>query len=202
MSTRATFDPQEVEFMSEETMIKIVPLYDMDRIDLITGSIGPFTANESIAEVPLWIAMTLRKKGKCRVIQPDWLKAIQLRDTFEKEVASVSFASLPFHYLEIALLLLKFAGDDFEDQHLIRAKIEDIENFRHDKMKMGLRRISAVDGPMFGFVLNNISAMEINRNREFVCTSLHNLRQIDGANEEEEDEEEDEQANEEQDDDD
>ncbi|KAL0491989.1 DNA replication complex GINS protein [Acrasis kona] len=186
MSTRATFDPQEVEFMSEETMIKIVPLYDMDRIDLITGSIGPFTANESIAEVPLWIAMTLRKKGKCRVIQPDWLKAIQLRDTFEKEVASVSFA----------------AGDDFEDQHLIRAKIEDIENFRHDKMKMGLRRISAVDGPMFGFVLNNISAMEINRNREFVCTSLHNLRQIDGANEEEEDEEEDEQANEEQDDDD
>ena len=31
-----SFEPSELEFLSEETMIRITPLIDLDRIDLIT----------------------------------------------------------------------------------------------------------------------------------------------------------------------
>jgi hypothetical protein len=31
-----SLDPNELEFLSEETMIQIIPHFDMERIDLIT----------------------------------------------------------------------------------------------------------------------------------------------------------------------
>jgi hypothetical protein len=41
------------------------------------GDFGPFKINQ-IVEVPLWLAIELKKKNKCRVITPEWLSIEKL----------------------------------------------------------------------------------------------------------------------------
>lgn len=36
------------------------------------GTFGPFSPNQR-ARVPLWLALTLKRQKKCRVVLPDWL---------------------------------------------------------------------------------------------------------------------------------
>lgn len=65
--------PTEMEFVaSSETQIQILPLVTVDRFRLLSGTYGPFRP-PSHAEVPLWLALSLRKKRKCVIIPPDWL---------------------------------------------------------------------------------------------------------------------------------
>lgn len=44
----------------------------MKSIHVIQGSFGPFEPYVPVA-VPLWLAISLRKKDKCRIIIPDWM---------------------------------------------------------------------------------------------------------------------------------
>lgn len=65
--------PTEMEFVaSSETPIQILPLVTVDKFRLLSGTYGPFRP-PSHAEVPLWLALSLRKKRKCVIIPPDWL---------------------------------------------------------------------------------------------------------------------------------
>lgn len=37
------------------------------------GTFGPFFPNQR-AQVPLWLALTLKRQKKCRIVLPDWLE--------------------------------------------------------------------------------------------------------------------------------
>lgn len=72
-STQYGILPTEMEYVaSTETMIRILPLVSVDRVRLLSGTYGPFRP-PAHAEVPLWLALSLRKKRKCVIIPPDWL---------------------------------------------------------------------------------------------------------------------------------
>lgn len=45
-------------------MIQIVPLFNEPSIQLTEGQFGPFRLDNPI-DVPLWLAVFLKKKGKC-----------------------------------------------------------------------------------------------------------------------------------------
>lgn len=64
--------PDEHTFLAEEEVIDIVPLFSMSKVRLISGIYGPFTP-PSKATVPLWLALSLKRKRKCRIVAPDWL---------------------------------------------------------------------------------------------------------------------------------
>ncbi|OQR84906.1 DNA replication complex GINS protein PSF2, partial [Thraustotheca clavata] len=105
-----------------------------------------------------------------------------LMQRMEGENASELFEPLPFHYLEIATMLLKFAPDDMEQAEKIRLILEDIQHSRQEKIRNGLCRIAndvQTGGSAHAVQLNNVAAMEINSVRQFMtCVSHFTSRKI------------------------
>ena len=67
------FTPAEMEFLAEqETNVTICPLVRIDKLHLIAEDYGPFRPQTNI-QVPLWLALTLKRGGHCRIVPPDWL---------------------------------------------------------------------------------------------------------------------------------
>ena len=65
-------DPSEVEFLAEKETITIIPNFSHDIVYLIGGDVGPFNAGLPV-DVPLWMAINLKQRQKCRVQPPDWM---------------------------------------------------------------------------------------------------------------------------------
>lgn len=70
---QAGLTPDELTFLAEDDVIDIVPLFSMSRVRLLSGIYGPFTP-PSRATVPLWLALSLKRKRKCRIVPPEWLQ--------------------------------------------------------------------------------------------------------------------------------
>ncbi len=88
-----SLSPQELAFLAEQDTIEVVPLFSMSRVRLLSvscrgvgrcylrsdligryhkGVYGPFNPPAK-AQVPLWLAMSLKRKRKCRIVAPEWL---------------------------------------------------------------------------------------------------------------------------------
>ena len=86
-------------------------------------------------EVPLWLALFLKKRDKCQIKPPEWLEVDRLKATLAEERENEDkFSDLPFHYLEMAKLLLANASSDLTDANAIRALLADIEDVRRAKV--------------------------------------------------------------------
>jgi GINS complex subunit 2 len=127
----------ENEFLAEETIITITSNIDHPEFKFISGVFGPLEASYP-CKVPLWLAITLRKRGKCTVVIPDWMSRALLEQNIDNEKNLDLFEPLPFHYKEISQLLLNNARDDFPDPDRVAALLHDIENIRLDRAKIGI----------------------------------------------------------------
>jgi GINS complex subunit 2 len=72
--TGDSMDPSEIEFLAESEPLRIVPNFNEGQLYLLGGDVGPFRAGLPVT-VPLWVAVSLRQRQKCRIIQPDWMDA-------------------------------------------------------------------------------------------------------------------------------
>uniref|UniRef100_A0A3Q4MH73 GINS complex subunit 2 n=1 Tax=Neolamprologus brichardi TaxID=32507 RepID=A0A3Q4MH73_NEOBR len=80
-------DASEVEFLAEKEMVKIIPNFSLDKVFLIGGDLGPFNPGLPI-DVPVWLALNLKQRQKCRIIPPEWMdveKLEEMRDLERKE---------------------------------------------------------------------------------------------------------------------
>jgi GINS complex subunit 2 len=124
---KGSLSENELEFFAEFEYIEILPKFSMEEIDLVEGTVGPFESNV-LVKVPLWMGCTLRKKGVCKIIQPKWLTVEKLKEILQEEKLEQrqqDFSSLPFYFLEIGLILLKYSnlnGSDFEKSENIKSK--------------------------------------------------------------------------------
>merc|ERR1711934_509673 len=166
----------EVEFVSEDEEVKIIPKFQMAAVNMIEhGSIGPFRAQIPIS-VPLWLALSLRKSGFCLIKPPYWLDLAWLRAKLEEgREDDLFFTSLPFHYMEIASQLLSIASEDVPEASTIRSVLLDLEAVRHAKLRKGFM---SIDGSQMAIQFKNVSAMEINRVRPFFSTCVDQLRDV------------------------
>lgn len=65
--------PSEIEYLAtSSTHVHIVPLTSIDKARFLSGVYGPFRPPQRTL-VPLWLALTLKKKGKCYIIPPEWM---------------------------------------------------------------------------------------------------------------------------------
>nr|CAD7600605.1 unnamed protein product [Timema genevievae] len=128
-------DPAEVEFLAEKEMVSIIPNFNFDRIFLISGEIGPFRAGLPV-KVPIWMAINLRQRQKCRIIPPDWMDVDKLLEVKEIESQSRFFTKMPSeHYMVEARLLLGAAAGDITRTDEIRTVLKDIWDMRMSKLR-------------------------------------------------------------------
>ncbi|KAH8501544.1 hypothetical protein H0E87_016367 [Populus deltoides] len=117
-SNMSLFSPGEIEFMAEDELVEIVPNLRMDSLNFICGDYVPFHP-QLAAQVPLWLAVALKKRGKCTIRPPQWMSIENLAQVLELERDSHAFQPLPFHYLEISRLLFDHAREDIPDMYMV-----------------------------------------------------------------------------------
>uniref|UniRef100_H3H255 DNA replication complex GINS protein PSF2 n=1 Tax=Phytophthora ramorum TaxID=164328 RepID=H3H255_PHYRM len=163
----ASLSASETEFLAEQELIAILPHFHLRANSGMLNFISPGITTH----VPLWLAIMLKQLNKCRILAPPWLSVDYLASRLEREKNSEVFEELPFHYLEVASLLLKNAPEDLDQGEHVRSLLEDLQNVRQDKIRKGLSKIADdVQGgeTAFAIQMNNISALEINSVREFM----------------------------------
>ncbi len=57
---------------------------------LLQGTYGPFTPNMPVS-VPLWLALALQRRKKCRILPPDWMNP----DTLQGRTRADSLLAVP-----------------------------------------------------------------------------------------------------------
>jgi len=162
------------EFLAEDTPITIIPKFRHDVLHFISGDFGPFTP-QSPVEVPLWLAVTLKKRQKCQIKPPEWMDAEHLVNKLEREKTNDEFQDLPYHFMEIVSILFNSAVDDIEDADRIRTLLEDIQNVRQTKIRKGMQSVAddvRDGGTITSVKLNNIGSIEINSVRPFLVEAL------------------------------
>ncbi|KAI5450977.1 DNA replication protein psf2 [Naganishia albida] len=132
--------PQELTFVTEEQEIEIVPSFSMSKIRLVSGVYGPFDPPRR-ATVPLWLALSLKRKRKCRIVPPDWLSPEILSAMVQEEMNEphALWANIPRHLFETAKVLLDVAPTDLPDPAQIRSILLHLRHLRLAKIRSALR---------------------------------------------------------------
>jgi len=177
------FAPTELEFLAEDEYVEIVPRFTFQEIELLSGTIGPFKPRTTV-KVPLWFALQLRERQMCIIQLPEWLTRDQLsalKQEEEREKDSNLLATIPFHYQEIATLLLRYSPDSFSGvDGEARIQVKDVEEVRESKLHTSLRDVQEYSSVA---KISNVGAMEINRIRPFLLNSMHRFRDLKAAEE-------------------
>lgn len=94
------------EFLSEDELIEIVPNFNHDKVlHLINGDFGPFTPAVPV-KVPLWMALNLFSKQKCKINVPQWL--IDIEELWNEQKNNNGLIQMPCdHWIEVARALEK-----------------------------------------------------------------------------------------------
>jgi hypothetical protein len=130
---------QLAEFLAQETEIEITMNRKMNQLNLLEP-VGPFEMFKR-QTVPLWLAILLRQKNKATIVIPDWLQVPSLQQWLQKEKESPAFQEAPFHYIEIAKLLLAHASEEMQNPILIQELLFSIKDIRWNKLRQGILQI-------------------------------------------------------------
>ncbi|KAK4688902.1 GINS complex subunit 2, partial [Tremellales sp. Uapishka_1] len=181
--------PDELTFLAEEEVIEIVPLFSMTPIRLLSGVYGPFQP-PSAASVPLWLALSLKRKRKCRIRAPDWLAIEKLSAVLQLEQKNVEgFEPLPRRFMETSKILLDVASDDIASPAQIRSLLKDLREVRQAKIRLGLQS----EGVMRGSYLQvtNLTPLELTELKPFLVKAMGIMQRLEPKREEDDDDEDD-----------
>ncbi|XP_063900257.1 DNA replication complex GINS protein PSF2-like [Zophobas morio] len=177
MDSLSEFTASEIEFFAEDEGITIVPNFRLEKLSLIRKDYGPFEPSLPV-EVPLWLAMNLKKRSRCRIVSPPWLNTEFLTKKIEEEQEKEQLSELPAYALEIGMRVLKYAPDDISNATQTRISLEKLWETRLAKLKKSLHEISDPTA----LKLKNISHMEINYWRSFLTHSMDYFYEMTEAN--------------------
>jgi GINS complex subunit 2 len=107
---------------------------------------------------------------------------LELSPPFIKDAASAKAQdnALPYHWLEVAHLLLTHAAEDFEEGDQVRRLVRDLREVRMSKLRKGFAVLEAGAG----IKLNGVGALEVAEVRGFVGGVVDGLRKINRSREE------------------
>ncbi|KAL7076870.1 hypothetical protein ACQ4LE_003695 [Meloidogyne hapla] len=130
-------DPSVCEFIAENELIQILPNFNERTIHLISGDFGPFEAGSPVT-VPLWFALQLKYKHKCKIVPPEWLRIDELKKLLVSETERITFAPVPNCFFEIAHILVTNAYSDLEHVEQLKMLVRDLQDKREAKMRTSI----------------------------------------------------------------
>lgn len=117
-------NPAQVEFLAENQFVEVIPNFSHDKLYLICGEVGPFRPGIPV-QVPLWVAINLKQRQKCRLTAPDWMNVEVLTTAKEEESQSRSFTRMPCeHYMVTTQLILSAAPHDIANADEVRTLVK------------------------------------------------------------------------------
>ncbi|XP_034251566.1 probable DNA replication complex GINS protein PSF2 [Thrips palmi] len=174
-------DPSEVEFIAEKERVSIVPNFNNATVHLISGDVGPFRAGLPV-NVPVWMALNLRQRQKCRILAPDWLDVDKLEALKEEEKASKYFTKMPSeHYMVVAQLILSAVEDDIPRIEEIRMAVKNLWDVRISKLRSSVDTFIKSGGSHAR--LDYLTTMEINSVRPLLPHALDFIDRLNKASE-------------------
>lgn len=196
-ATRYGILPTEMEYVaSSETLVDILPLVSLDRVRLLSGTYGPFQP-PAHAVVPLWLAISLRKKRKCVIIPPEWLSVGKCLCSYvqmpsqntcgrkRRRCPSPHCRFISWQYRSFCLnstykiaTYTSSAAEDIPSSSKIRSLLKDLREARQSKILAGLEMINGAHLEM-----TNISSLEICELRPFFRTALKQLHSLQASRE-------------------
>ncbi|XP_058814813.1 probable DNA replication complex GINS protein PSF2 [Topomyia yanbarensis] len=172
-------EPDELEFIGENSTIGVIPNFNHDPIYLISGAVGPFRGGHPI-HIPLWLAIHLRQQQKCRIVPPEWMDPRLLEDIKEEEKRTRNFTKMPSeHYMVEAKLVLNTAPEDVPQSDEIKTLIKDIWDTRCAKLRTTTDVFLKGEGEMIK--LDNVTIVELHTIRTFLLHSMDLLSRIQQA---------------------
>ncbi|KAG0359540.1 DNA replication complex GINS protein psf2 [Gamsiella multidivaricata] len=168
--------PLEIEFLAENELIEISASIDTKQDLELLGSTIASLKPLQVNKVPLWMAITLKKKQKCSIVVPNWMTVESLQRSLKEEQEQDRFSALPYHYMETAQLLLENACDDIPAADTVRTLLKDLREARQSKARQG---VAALD--MTYIQMDNIGLMEINEIRPFFTKAFYEIQKLKPA---------------------
>uniref|UniRef100_A0A8D1U2Q7 DNA replication complex GINS protein PSF2 n=1 Tax=Sus scrofa TaxID=9823 RepID=A0A8D1U2Q7_PIG len=166
-------DAAEVEFLAEKELVTIIPNFSLDKIYLIGGDLGPFNPGLPV-QVPLWLAINLKQRQKCRLLAPEWMDVEKLEKMRDHERKEDTFTPAPNpHYTELTKLLLNHASDNIPKADEIRTLIKDVWDTRVAKLRVSAD--SFVRQQEAHAKLDNLTLMEVNAGGAFLTRALSHM---------------------------
>ncbi|KAJ4409998.1 DNA replication protein psf2 [Neurospora sp. IMI 360204] len=74
----------EVAFLAEMEMVTVVPRQRLDSIDLLGGK-TPQLRPPHRAQLPLWLALLLKKQRRANIVPPAWMHPVSLAEIIHRE---------------------------------------------------------------------------------------------------------------------
>lgn len=184
----ATTDFADDEFLSEECMITIQPLFTISEpLRFLSQECGPFD-RRTPAVVPLWVALHLQRHGKCQIIPPPWLSVEYLKSKLreERERSTSTFAVLDEHVIQLATALL--SNDTISQEYMggeanrkqMQIVLAEMLMLRRAKIIEGLKQIDVTTSVA---EITNMTSMERSAIRNQSTLILENLRTLWGIRE-------------------
>jgi len=179
-------------FLAGDEQIQIVPSFTHRKtLSLMSRSVGPFTSGIEVT-VPMWLALSFRKRGLCRIKAPEFMKIENLENILRYERENNTFCdALPHRHSEIARAILSISGlasdadaGDLAQPELVRALLEDIEAVRMDKIRNNIKIMSeqSLNKPdtLPAIDVTGIGSLEIQETRPFLVEAFKWHRNASG----------------------
>ncbi|KAI9041034.1 DNA replication protein PSF2 [Aspergillus affinis] len=91
--------------------------------------------------------------------------------------------ALPFHWLEMGMMLLDAASDDLVEPNTVRRLLKELREVRTAKIRSGTDVLDAAATGGGGVALTGVGAMEITEGRGFIAGVVDGLRRIGASKE-------------------
>ncbi|XP_072790299.1 DNA replication complex GINS protein PSF2 isoform X1 [Taeniopygia guttata] len=140
------------------------------------GDLGPFNPGLPV-EVPVWLAINLKQRQKCRLIPPEWMDVGKLEEIRDQERKEDTFTPMPSpYYMELTKLLLNYASDNIPRADEIRTLVKDTWDTRVAKLRLSAD--SFVRQQEAHAKLDNLTLMEINTTGTFLTQALDHMYKL------------------------
>ncbi|KAL6928310.1 hypothetical protein ACO0SA_003048 [Hanseniaspora valbyensis] len=128
-------------------------------------------------EIPLWMAMILKKQRFCRMVTPSWLSVKRLKEYLQFERNnSYKFSALPWSWMVISKIFINQFPEDLPSEDKLselRSVLQDIREIRMVKVQRGMEILNESH-----LQLDNLSLLEINEFRPFILTTMTRMKDL------------------------
>lgn len=144
-----------------------------------SGDVGPFKPGLPVS-VPLWLAVNLRQRQRCRLVRPGWLEVERLEEVRDMEKEDPLFTEMPASNIFVVTnLILDCAKEDIEKADQVRMVLRDIWDIRQAKLRKSVDGF--IQGGFLHSKLNHLQLIELNSVRPLLPHAFDQVNRLNMA---------------------